>query len=577
MAEWNFACPDWKDRLKHGRSLVPDLPLDRELASRAVAIFNKLRLPDVPGRPALRDAAGDWQRDLVAALFGSLDRRTGRRRVRKLLNLIPKKNNKTTGSAAIMLAALLMDNEPRQNYSLLGATQKIADRGFEQAEGMIRADPELAKRFHVRGHVKTIVDQKTESTLKVMTFDEKVVTGDIPKGMLVDELHILGKVHAAERVWGQLMGGLVARPGGFMVAITTQSDEPPAGVFAAELKLARAIRDGKVTGAAATTLPVLYEFPEEFQADPDQPWRDPACWPMVLPNLGRSVFIDLLQEGWAEAQAKGRAEERRWASQHLNVQISTSLFAEQWNGAAMWDGGVEPGLTLDALLERCEVVVAGIDGGGLDDLFGLAVLGRERETGRWLTWFHAYAADKVLDLRKDVAPALLDFVADGDLTLFARAQELTDAVVAVLKRVRDSGKFPARLAIGIDPQTITVVIDALRREGFADYDETKDRGPLTRVPQGWQLSSAVWALEFKLFDQALVHGGSRMMNWCVGNARVEQRGNAVFVSKAASGKAKIDPLVALFNAARLMDYDPVAEGAKGAAVNDWLTSLRSAA
>ena len=39
---WNFACPDWVDRLKSGRSLVPDLPLDAAEAERAVSIFNRL-------------------------------------------------------------------------------------------------------------------------------------------------------------------------------------------------------------------------------------------------------------------------------------------------------------------------------------------------------------------------------------------------------------------------------------------------------------------------------------------------------------------------------------------------------
>src|SRR5690606_15900220 len=113
---------------------------------------------------------------------------------------------------------------------------------------------------------------------------------------IVDELHILGKVHYASRVLGQIYGGMVAKPGAFLFMITTQSDEPPAGVFKAELQLARAIRDGKVTGAAANMLPILYEFPEEFQVDPEQPWRDVKYWPMVLPNLGRSVHLDLLEE-----------------------------------------------------------------------------------------------------------------------------------------------------------------------------------------------------------------------------------------------------------------------------------------
>ena len=56
---WSLACPEWADRLQAGQSLLPPLPLlDRTAADRAVAIFNQLRLPDVPGRPALATAAG---------------------------------------------------------------------------------------------------------------------------------------------------------------------------------------------------------------------------------------------------------------------------------------------------------------------------------------------------------------------------------------------------------------------------------------------------------------------------------------------------------------------------------------
>jgi hypothetical protein len=62
---WNFACPDWVARLKSGRTLVPDLPLDLVEAEKAVRIFDKLRLPDVPGQPQLLDAAGEWFRDIV--------------------------------------------------------------------------------------------------------------------------------------------------------------------------------------------------------------------------------------------------------------------------------------------------------------------------------------------------------------------------------------------------------------------------------------------------------------------------------------------------------------------------------
>ncbi len=58
----------------------------------------------------------------------------------------------------------------------------------------------------------------------------------------------------------------------------------------------------------------------------------------------------------------------------------------------------------------------------------------------------------------------------------------------------------------------------------------------------------------------LAHGGSRLMAWAVGNARVEPRGNAIAITKQASGTAKIDPLMAAFNAVALMAMNPKAKG-----------------
>jgi phage terminase large subunit-like protein len=50
------------------------------------------------------------------------------------------------------------------------------------------------------------------------------------------------------------------------------------------------------------------------------------------------------------------------------------------------------------------------------------------------------------------------------------------------------------------------------------------------------------------------------MAWSVGNARIIPAGNAIAITKQASGFAKIDPLMALLDAAQLMSLNPEAGG-----------------
>ena len=569
----SFACPDWAERLRDGRSLLPDdLPIDWAEANRAVAIFNKLRLPDVPGQPFLADAAGEWQRDIVRVLFGSIDAETKTRWLREIFTLVPKKNSKTTGGAGIMMTALLMNKRPRATFVLVGPTQEVADLAFQQASGMIEADEFLRLRYQVSEHIKTITDRVTKAKLRIKTFDKKVTTGAIPAGILLDELHVMSTMGHATAVIGQLRGGMISNPEAFLVTITTQSDTPPAGAFKVELDYARGVRDGRITGKVST-LPLLYEFPVAMQTGTDdekrqkrEPWRDPGNWAMVLPNLGRSITLDRLKEEYQTATEKGVEELQRWASQHLNIELGMGLHLARWRGADHWERAADPTLTLDELLLRSEVAVVGIDGGGLDDLFGFGVMGRDRDTKEWLHWGHAWVQRDVLDLRPEIAERLREFERSRDLTFCDDGEQDIAGIVAVVKRVKDAGLLPDKSAVGLDPQGVGVLVDAL-----AEIELVHPQ--VVAVGQGFRLSSAVWSAERKLKDRMLRHGGSAMMAWCVGNAKAEQKGNAVLITKETAGKAKIDPLIALLNAAKLMETNPAAaDGGLG----DWIESMRAA-
>ena len=557
---WDLSCPDWEARIREGRSLMPDLPLFAEDARRAVAIFNKLHIPDVEGTPALADAAGDWFREIVGALFGSLDPASGQRKIRELLLVVPKKNSKTTGAAGLMLTALLLNKRPRAEFILTGPTQEVSDLAFSQVQGMIECDPDgfLQKRMHVQFHVKTITDRRTKARLKIKTFDASVATGPKPAGILVDELHETAKISHAASIIGQLRGGMISQPEAFLAFITTQSDQPPVGAFRAELMQARAIRDGTLKGVPM--LPIIYEFPTEMLLGGEAaPWRDPANWWMVTPNRGRSVSIDRLTSDFTAAQAKGDAEIRRWASQHLNIEIGLALQSDAWAGAAFWERQAEPDLTLEALLDRSEVAVVGIDGGGLDDLLGLAVLGRDRDTRRWLHWSHTWAHRVVLERRKSEAARLQDFEAAGELTIVDEMGADVAGLADIVEQTAASGLLPEKNAIGVDPVGITDMIDALEERGIRNEP---DKAPLIiGVPQGWKLNNAINTTGRRLVAGTLVHAGQAITNWAAGNCKAEARGSAITINKQTSGAAKIDPMIALFNAVALMSMNPVASAA----------------
>lgn len=554
VVDWDFASPDWADRLRDGRSLMPDLPLFAKKAERAVKIFDNLRVPDIAGQPRFATAAGDWFRDIVRVVFGSLDD-DGVRHVSEVFGLIGKKNSKTTSGAALMLTALLTNDVPRGEFLFVGPTQEIADLAFQQAAGMIEADEEgyLQKRFQVQEHKKTIRDRRNKAFVKVKTFDMNVMTGSKPIGVLLDEVHLMGSMHFAARVIGQIRGALESKKNSFLLMISTQSDEPPAGVFKAELQYARGVRDGRIKNSRM--LPLLYEFPEAIQKSPDKAWADPALWHMVMPNLGRSLHLETMKAGYAAAKEKGEEEERRWASQHLNIEIGLALHSDRWAGADYWQSAADDQIAdLDALLDRCDVAVAGVDGGGLDDLLGLAIIGRCRTTRDWLLWSRAWAHEDVFRRRKDVSERLRDFVAEGTLTICADPTEDIRGVVAAIVRVRDAGLLPEKHAVGLDPVGVAQIIDALSAAGI-------EGDALAPVFQGYKLAGSVWGMERKLKDGTLWHGGTALMSWCVGNAKAEQRGNAVLITKQAAGKAKIDPLTAAFNAVALMSRNPEGRGA----------------
>lgn len=570
--EWSTACPDWRERIVARQSLVPP-PLFPDEAAAALEVFKGLRIVDVPGQPTFGEACDQFVFDFVAAIFGAYDESTATQLITEFFLLISKKNAKSTIAAGIMVTALIRNARIANLLLVLAPTKQIAENVFTPAVGMVRADEELRVILKPIEHQKTIRHLVTEAELKIVAADSDIVGGTKAGFVLVEELWLFGKNPKAKAMLMEATGGLVSRPEGFIVMLSTHSDEAPRGVFKEALDLYRGIRDGTISDRRK--LGLLYEYPEHLlKVDA---WRDPATHYITNPNIGRSVRAEWLAEKLTEAE-RGEGEGLQvFLSKHLNVEIGTRLAHDRWAGADFWERASDTSLRdLDAFLARCEVVVAGIDGGGLDDLLGLCLIGREKGSKRWLVWARAWAWSIVWRRRQDIATKLDECLAEGTLhrcevpdedqelariadgvDTSADEDELTEdiiGVVDVLERVRDAGLFPPSEAIGLDPAGVATLVDELAKRSF-------DEDQLKAIPQGWRLSSAIKGSARKLAARTMRHEGSALMAWCVGNVKQQPRGASAVAIEKQSASAKIDPVAAMFSAVMLMSNNPVASPA----------------
>ena len=540
------ACTDWEKRIMVGESLTPE-PIFPQEADEALAQFKALRLVDVLNHPTLAEAGRPWIFDFARAVFGALDVDTGRRLISEFFLSVSKKNSKSTLAAALMLTCLIRNWRDSAEYLILAPTVEIANNSFLPARDMIKADEELSDLMQIQEHIRQIKHLNTGATLKIVAADSESVGGKKATGILLDECWVFGKRANAENMLREACGGLASRPEGFVIWLTTQSDEAPAGIFAQKLEYARGVRDGRIDDNSF--LPVIYEYPEALLKE--KAYMEPKWWFLTNPNLGASVDEKFLSREFKKAEDAGTESMQGFLAKHLNIQIAMSAKAQAWAGATFWDAAAGT-VTLETILERCEVIEVGIDGGGLDDLLGLAVLGRERETGTWLLWCHAWAHEIALDRRKSEAPRYRDFEKDGDLNIVAEVEQGIKEVGDIVRKLNTSGLLDR---IGVDPSGTGLIADELENgdekgEGKIDHDR------IVGISQGWRLNSAIKTMEVKVASRSILHSGSRMMQWCVGNARVEPKGNAILITKQASGTGKIDPLMAGLSSVALMAMNP---------------------
>lgn len=182
----------------------------------------------------------------------------------------------------------------------------------------------------------------------------------------------------------------------------------------------------------------------------------------------------------------------------------------------------------------------------------------------------------MLERRQSIASRLLDFKAAGELTICKHAGEDVAEIIELIKLVKDLGLLAA---VSVDPAGLGEMVEALDAIGITVENEM-----LIGAPQGFGMMTAIKTAERRLengcvakeqrkHEMSMRHAKSSLMDWCVGNVKIEPTATAIRATKQNAGEAKIDPWAAIMNAVAVMVRNPEARGGKSGWNTDDLDAL----
>jgi phage terminase large subunit-like protein len=517
---------------------IPDTDDPAGHGEKMWAIMARLKLTQGPlAGKTLGETAPPWQEKFVRSLYGATDP-GGNRLMDEALLLIAKKNGKSTFTGMLAIAHVLAFPEERGSGIVLADTKEQAGLVFDSMAATVEADPFLLKRFHVRRYRHDVLHKETNTTLKAIASELASTVGAVPSFYIVDELHLLGMRPKGAALVRQLSSGTAVRSNPLGLYISTAPIGVGSGIYQSMINRARRVLAGEAP--EDRLFPVLFELPPD--ADPD----NSQMWWMANPSLGTTFSKTWLEREHGIAKADGDPSTLlHFYSQHLNLPAAERMGVDRWLPLAVWDQCADPTITMETLMEQCEHSIwLSIDAGGRDDPTCIGVLG-ETEAGQYLYWSHQWLHQDGYEKRKATIP-LDEFVAAGDLTVFTEPDgDLTEleAMVGQLKQ--------HVVAIGVDPYGLRELVRRI-----------EDRHELTvhGIPQGWKMTPFIHEAGRAVHGGRLRHHGGPMLRWNIENARIEERHEAVALTKpsgASVGAQKIDGAVALIMALAAAAETPV--------------------
>ena len=460
-----------------------------------------------------------WQKAIVSAIFGILDKKTHRRQFREIFLLVGRKNGKSLFAAAIMAYVAYIDGEYGSELYCLAPKLDQADIVYDSFYKITQAEEELAEVTKKRRSDIYIAELNT--TIKKIAFNAKKADGFNPTMTTNDEMEAWPGDQGLKQ-YEVMVSGTGARTEPITLSTSTAGYVND-GIFDELMKRSTAFLKG--SSKERRLLPFLYMI------DDLEKWNTKEELAKANPNLGVSVQWEFFKEQIAIA-LQSLSKKAEFMTKYCNIKQNSSIAWLDYETVAKAAG--QP-YTLDDF--RGCYCVAGIDLSRTTDLTAVSLVIEKGGKNHIITQFFMPQERYNVAIDEEGVPYNI-FKEQGYLTISGEHQVNYKDVFAWFVRLIKEYKIRP-LKVGYDRYCAGYLVEEMKESGFHMDD----------VYQGTNLTPILNTFEGDLKDGMYLIGENNLLKSHLLNVAVQiQTDDSRMKPVKIEKRAHIDGAVSIFDA-----------------------------
>lgn len=460
-----------------------------------------------------------WQKAIISAIFGILDKKTHRRQFREIFLLVGRKNGKSLFAAAIMAYVAYIDGEYGSELYCLAPKLDQADIVYDSFYKITQAEEELAEVTKKRRSDIYIAELNT--TIKKIAFNAKKADGFNPTMTTNDEMEAWPGDQGLKQ-YEVMVSGTGARTEPITLSTSTAGYVND-GIFDELMKRSTAFLKG--SSKERRLLPFLYMI------DDLEKWNTKEELAKANPNLGVSVQWEFFEEQIAIA-LQSLSKKAEFMTKYCNIKQNSSIAWLDYETVAKAAG--QP-YTLDDF--RGCYCVAGIDLSRTTDLTAVSLVIEKGGKNHIITQFFMPQERYNVAIDEEGVPYNI-FKEQGYLTISGEHQVNYKDVFAWFVRLIKEYKIRP-LKVGYDRYCAGYLVEEMKESGFHMDD----------VYQGTNLTPVLNTFEGDLKDGMYLIGENNLLKSHLLNVAVQiQTDDSRMKPVKIEKREHIDGAVSIFDA-----------------------------